>query len=89
MARIIALARFVVLTLAVFAALVVGLFLLQEAMTQVLMHLALRSDMLPVSKTENFATQYTVDIGPWWGTMILIALLLLSVAIAYAILDRR
>jgi hypothetical protein len=86
---IIALARFVALTLAVFVALIVGLFLLRVAIGPALMYLALRSDILPVSKTENFATLYTIDIGPWWGTTILIVLLLFSAAIAYAILDRR
>jgi hypothetical protein len=89
MARIISVARFIALTLAVFVALLVGLFLLRVAIDQVLMYLALRSDILPVSKTDNIATQYTIDISPWWNMVVLIVLLLFSAAIAYAILDRR
>ncbi len=77
------------MTLAVFVALLAGLFLLEVILDQALMSLALRSDILPTSKTENIATQYTIDIGPWWEAAIMIVLLLFSAAIAYAILDRR
>ncbi len=86
---IIVLARFVALTLAVFVALIVGLFLLRVTIGQAPMSLALRSDILPASKTENFATQYTIDIGPWWDVVVLIVVLLFSAAIAFAILHRR